>query len=71
MSVREAKHPVLVLRELEDIVGNDIDLGDNGNQGLVLTGPNSGGKTVILKLMGLFAYMTRDGIPLPAAPACT
>ena len=44
-----------------------VCLGANGNQGLVLTGPNSGGKTVILKLLGLFALMSRGGIPVPAS----
>mmetsp|Transcript_20824 Transcript_20824/g.31370 ORF Transcript_20824/g.31370 Transcript_20824/m.31370 type:complete len:1017 (+) Transcript_20824:76-3126(+) len=66
ISLREAKHPVLLLREVENIVGSDVDLGSGGNQGLVLTGPNSGGKTVILKLLGLMALMTRNGIPIPA-----
>mmetsp|Transcript_12092 Transcript_12092/g.25605 ORF Transcript_12092/g.25605 Transcript_12092/m.25605 type:complete len:628 (+) Transcript_12092:2-1885(+) len=66
MSLRAARHPVLLLRDLEDVVPNDIDIGADGNQGMVLTGPNSGGKTIILKLMGLFALMARDGIPIPA-----
>mmetsp|Transcript_30021 Transcript_30021/g.44384 ORF Transcript_30021/g.44384 Transcript_30021/m.44384 type:complete len:1025 (+) Transcript_30021:254-3328(+) len=66
ISLRDAKHPVLLLREVENIVGSDIDLGANDNQGLVLTGPNSGGKTVILKLLGLMALMARNGIPVPA-----
>jgi len=64
--LRCAKHPVLLLRGLDDVVGSDIDIGAGDNQGLVLTGPNSGGKTVILKLMGLCALMARDGIPIPA-----
>ena len=64
--LRDAKHPVLLLREIQNVVGSDIDLGANGNQGLVLTGPNSGGKTVILKLLGLLALMARGGIPIPA-----
>jgi dsDNA-specific endonuclease/ATPase MutS2 len=48
----------------------------DGNQGLILTGPNSGGKTIVLKLLGLFAFMVRDGIPVPSKahephePAC-
>mmetsp|Transcript_19145 Transcript_19145/g.47647 ORF Transcript_19145/g.47647 Transcript_19145/m.47647 type:complete len:1082 (-) Transcript_19145:220-3465(-) len=67
ISLREAKHPVLLLRNIAKVVGSDISLGDDGNQGLVLTGPNSGGKTVILKLLGLLALMSRSGIPIPAA----
>ncbi|KAL7581435.1 hypothetical protein ACA910_022016 [Epithemia clementina (nom. ined.)] len=66
--LRDAKHPVLLLRNLDNIVGSDIDLGANGNQGLVLTGPNSGGKTVILKLLGLVALLARGGVPVPASP---
>ena len=68
VSLRNAKHPVLLLRELENVVGSNIDIGADGNQGLVLTGPNSGGKTVILKLLGLVALMARNGIPVPANP---
>ena len=69
LSVKDAKHPVLLLRQVENVIGSDVELGADGNQGLVLTGPNSGGKTVILKLMGLYALMARGGIPVPAAPA--
>jgi DNA mismatch repair protein MutS2 len=45
ISLRNARHPVLLLRKLQNVIGSDIDLGANGNQGLVLTGPNAGGKT--------------------------
>lgn len=41
--LRNAKHPVLVLRGLDAVIGSDIDLGRESNQGLVLTGPNAGG----------------------------
>lgn len=73
ISLRNAKHPVLLLRGLPNVVGSDVELGANGNQGLVLTGPNSGGKTIILKLLGLTALMARGGIPVPAdaRPALT
>lgn len=67
ISLRDAKHPVLLLRKIGQVVGSDISLGVDGNQGLVLTGPNAGGKTVILKLLGLLALMSRSGIPIPAA----
>lgn len=69
ISLQNARHPVLLLREVDNVVGSDLDLGANGNQGMVLTGPNSGGKTVILKLLGLVALMTRGGIPIPARAA--
>ena len=68
ISLQNAKHPVLLLRGI-NAVGSDVDLGANGNQGLVLTGPNAGGKTVILKLLGLVSLMARSGIPVPASVA--
>jgi hypothetical protein len=43
ISLQDAKHPVLLLRKAEQVVGSDINLGADGNQGLVLTGPNAGG----------------------------
>ena len=56
--VDQAKYPVLLLRNLPHVVSNDLSLGqDNHHSGLILTGPNSGGKTIILKLIGLFALM--------------
>jgi DNA mismatch repair protein MutS2 len=67
MTLRNAQHPVLLLRGVENVVGSDIVLGANRNQGMILTGPNAGGKTVILKLLGLMALMARSGIPVPAA----
>ena len=66
VSVKEAKHPILLLRGLEGVVGSDVDIGQDGNKGLILTGPNSGGKTIVLKLLGLFALMVRDAIPVPS-----
>ena len=54
-----------------NVVGSDVDIGRGTNQGLILTGPNSGGKTIILKLLGLYAFMVRDGIPLPSGSRST
>ncbi|CAN0136926.1 unnamed protein product, partial [Ectocarpus fasciculatus] len=66
-----ARHPVLLLRGKAP-VGNDMSL-DASMQALILTGPNAGknyngGKTVVLKTLGLVALMARAGIPIPAAP---
>ena len=62
ISLRGARHPLLVLRGIE-VVSNDIDL--EGGEALVISGPNAGGKTVALKMLGLAALMTRAGLPVP------
>ena len=67
INLKQAKHPVLLLRGIPNVVGSDVSLGVGDNQGLVLTGPNSGGKTIILKLLGLVALMAKGGIPIPAS----
>ena len=59
----EARHPVLVLRGI-DVVPNDLRL-NRAQPALVLSGPNTGGKTVALKTVGLCAMLVRAGIPLP------
>jgi len=59
-----ARHPLLVLDGAE-VVANDVAL--ESGHGLVISGPNAGGKTVVLKTLGLCALMTRAGLPLPAA----
>lgn len=47
------------------VVGNDIELSD-ASTALVISGPNAGGKTVVLKTCGLFALMAKHAIPVPA-----
>lgn len=64
ISLRSARHPLLVLRGIE-VVPNDVDLA--GGSALVISGPNAGGKTVALKMLGLAALMVRAGLPFPAA----
>jgi DNA mismatch repair protein MutS2 len=59
----QARHPLLVLSK-EEVVANDILL-DESIQVLVISGPNTGGKTVTLKIVGLFALMIRAGLHLP------
>ena len=60
----DARHPVLSLRGVNP-VPNDIYLDDNSTA-WVISGPNAGGKTIILKMAGLFGLMTRYSIPIPA-----
>ena len=68
MSCQNAKHPVLLLRGVEP-VGNDIFLNETCKS-WVISGPNAGGKTIILKTAGLFALMVRYTLPLPARRGC-
>ena len=62
--LRRARHPVLQLRGI-DVVPNDLTL-DATVRGLILSGPNTGGKTIALKTLGLAALFVRAGIPFPA-----
>ena len=58
-----ARHPLLVMAKTQ-VVANDIFL-DESIRVLVISGPNTGGKTVTLKIIGLFALMVRAGLHLP------
>ncbi|MBD89673.1 MAG: hypothetical protein CL940_05020 [Deltaproteobacteria bacterium] len=65
LSLKSAANPMLLLRSLT-VVRNDIELlGDS--RFVVITGPNTGGKTVTLSTVGLLVLMTHAAIPIPAS----
>lgn len=71
LELKNARHPLLSLRFDERqggkgqvTVPNDL-LIEQSRQILVVSGPNTGGKTVLLKTFGLCALMARCGLPLP------
>ncbi len=73
VELKEVRHPLLYLQHLRevdgrmhsDVVANDLII-EPERRVLVISGPNTGGKTVLLKTFGLCALMARCGLPLPA-----
>lgn len=61
------RHPLLIGR-IDKIVENDFSIG-NDYKSIIITGSNTGGKTVALKTVGLFILMTKSGMFLPCAEA--
>lgn len=67
-----ARHPLLILRMISEggrdayhkVVPFDLNLGEDYNL-LILSGPNTGGKTVLMKAVGLITLMALSGLPVP------
>ena len=75
VDLQSLRHPLLALRAIESrskVTPNDVALGQVADRStakvLVVSGPNAGGKTVLLKSVGLAVLLARAGLPVPAAP---
>ena len=69
--LKDARHPLLedvLRRQRKPIVPITLDL-DEHRRTLLISGPNTGGKTVSIKTVGLLALMAQAGLPVPAAEA--
>ncbi len=61
VNLRYARHPLI---NQEEVVANTIKF-EKGERMIIITGPNTGGKTVALKTMGLLSLMVQSGILIP------
>ncbi len=67
IDLRDARHPLLGRTTGKRSIANQISL-EPEQKILIISGPNAGGKTVVLKTVGLLHLMARAGLLLPASP---
>jgi DNA mismatch repair protein MutS2 len=69
-SIRDGRHPLLLARDRATVVPFDLTL-HAGENTLLVSGPNTGGKTVLLKALALISLMAQAGIPAPVGLGST
>lgn len=64
--ITQGRHPLL---DQDECVPLDFELDGNQTKRVIITGPNTGGKTVVLKTVGLFSLMSQSGLHVPCDEA--
>ena len=64
-AIVQGRHPLLIAQGI-DVVAFDLEMFPT-ERTLLISGPNTGGKTVLLKALGLFSALVQSGIPAPVA----
>jgi DNA mismatch repair protein MutS2 len=62
-AIVQGRHPLLMAQAIE-VVPFDLEMSEN-ERTLLISGPNTGGKTVLLKALGLFSALVQSGVPAP------
>jgi len=67
LTIREGRHPLLIEADPSRVVPFDLEL-DADERAMVVSGPNTGGKSVFLKAVGLAASLAQSGVAPPVGP---